>query len=91
MYFCHYLVEINEIIKTKDCMCAQCIRLFVNPWTVACQTPLSMEFLSMEIVKTKDSMCAQCIRLFVNPWTVACQTPLSMVFPGKDTRVAMNR
>ena len=29
-------------------MCAHCVRLFVIPWTIACQAPLSMEFSRQE-------------------------------------------
>ena len=30
------------------CYLFSCVRLFVTPWTVACQAPLSMEFSSQE-------------------------------------------
>ena len=31
------------------CVCVlSCVRLFVTPWTVACQTPLSVEFSRQE-------------------------------------------
>ena len=31
------------------CVCVlSCVRLFVAPWTVACQTPLSVEFSRQE-------------------------------------------
>ena len=47
---------------------AKCIRLFVTPWTVACQAPLSMEFtgkntgigcyfLLQGIFPTQGSLC----------------------------------
>ena len=38
-------------VITESCMHAQslsCVQLFVNPWTVACQVPLSMEFFRQE-------------------------------------------
>ena len=28
--------------------CFSCVRVFVNPWAVACQAPLSMEFSRQE-------------------------------------------
>ena len=32
----------------KDVYVLSCVQLFVAPWTVACQCPLSMEFSSQE-------------------------------------------
>ena len=29
---------------TVPCMVLSCVRFFASPWTVACQSPLSMEF-----------------------------------------------
>ena len=30
------------------CVCICCAQLFVTPWTIACQAPLSMEFSRQE-------------------------------------------
>ena len=30
------------------CVCSSCVQLFVTPWTVACQAPLSMGFPRQE-------------------------------------------
>ena len=37
----------TPLLQTYVCMCTQllsCVQLFATPWTVACQTPLSMGF-----------------------------------------------
>ena len=33
---------------TVPCMVLSCVRFFASPWTVACQSPLSMEFSRRE-------------------------------------------
>ena len=45
--------EISQTVEDKYCVCvcAQSlsgVRLFVTPWTIACQAPLSMEFSRQE-------------------------------------------
>ena len=35
------------------CWLLSCVRLFVTPWTVACQAPLSMDFSKQEYGKEK--------------------------------------
>ena len=37
-------------VKVKS---LSCVRLFVTPWTVACQAPLSMDFSKQEYGKEK--------------------------------------
>ena len=40
----------QRLFRTLACMLSlfSCVRLFVIPWTVACQVPLSMEFFRQE-------------------------------------------
>ena len=81
-----------------DCACMlscfSCIWLFVTPWTVARQAPLSMRFSRQGY--WSESSCPppgggglvakSCLTL-LTPWTVAYQSPLSMDSPGKNTGV----
>ena len=55
------------------------VQLFVTPWTVAFQAPLSMGFPRQEYWKVKVKLLSH-VQLFVTPWTVAYQVPLSMGF-----------
>ena len=43
------MLEIHIFNACLTCVCAQvCVELLATPWTVACQTPLSMGFLRQE-------------------------------------------
>ena len=43
------MLEIHIFKARLTCVCAQvCVELLATPWTVACQTPLSMGFLRQE-------------------------------------------
>ena len=42
-------IQLRAYIYTRMYVCVlSSVRLFVTPWTVACQTPLSMEFSKQE-------------------------------------------
>ena len=43
-----WLLQQIEYFFRKKSLVAQSVRLFVTPWTVTCQTPLSVEFSSQE-------------------------------------------
>ena len=66
---------------THACVCVfvcvvhalSCVQLFVTPWTVACQVPLSMELLHARMLSSVSR-----VRLFAAQWTVAHQAPQSM-------------
>ena len=81
------------------CVCAQllnCVLLFVTPWTVACQAPLSVGFSRQKywsVLPFPSPMCEseKCkvkslshVQLFATPWTAACQAPLSVGFSRQE-------
>ena len=55
------------------------VQLFVTPWIIACQVPLSMEFLHACMLSSFSR-----VRLFAALWTVAHQAPQSMGFSRQD-------
>ena len=65
------------------CVCVvhalSCVQLFVTPWTVACQVPLSMELLHARMLSSVSR-----VRLFAAQWTVAHQAPQSMGFSRQE-------
>ena len=64
-----------------------CVQLFVAPWTIAHQAPLSMEFSRQDYwsglpfhtylsLISVQPLC--CVQLFATPWTAALQSSLSI-------------
>ena len=50
-FFCTYVcacVCVCVCVCVCELNCFSCVRLFVTPWTIACQTPLSMGFPRQE-------------------------------------------
>ena len=84
-FYSHYLISFPKQfweLGTNRGMCMlSCVQLFVTPWTVACQAPLSMEILQAIILEwvaisssrgsspPRDWTCVSCIgRLILYHW-----------------------
>ena len=81
-------IYVKVKVKTLNC-----VRLFVTPWTVACQTPPPMGFSRQEYwsgLPFPSPMHAcmlsrlSCVRLCATPWTAAHQAPLSTGFSRQE-------
>ena len=85
----HVRFTILTILKCPVARCV-CVRLFVTPWTVACQVPLFMEFSRQEYW----SGCHSLLQDLLNPgskpgcpaWQADC---LSSEPPGKPKYTGM--
>ena len=65
-----------------------CVRLFVTPWAVAHQAPLSMGFSRQEFWKVNMKVKSLSrVRLLATPWTTAHQALRPWDFPGTSTGV----
>ena len=65
----------NLLEYFKELCVLSCVQLFVTPWTVACQAPLSLGFSSVQFSSVQ---LLRHVQLFATPWTAAGQTSLSI-------------
>ena len=81
--------------KMGGCVCAceslSHVQLFVTPWTVACQTPLSVQFCVCVCVQVCLLVAELCVSVSCSvasvsaaPWTVAHEAPLFMEFSRRE-------